>query len=436
MSTHDELVAYIRQCRPQFSRDAIKDQLLKEGIPESAIESALRAVLEPPVEPGLPAAHSTRWGLWLGAALPATLLGLGAVFLVAKPDASKPLDRPKLDNIKAAINAELVLSRARASREGKRDLESSSIQAALDSYRPPLYADPDLITPNLPSGLSQGDAFEDYRIAAESLFRQRGRELRKALKAVPLDEQRFAAAIQAVDRGTLKSAYQLRSRPEPRNSQEYLDAVEAMNYLIMLAGAAHRQRYQRLRDQGQLDLAEQEARKLLAFSYHLMQDWLYVTQASALITATLACLELSNIRARRGPRSAEERLLLAKLPLQLRAHAAQPEELLKIEELAGEPATLAQLRRYLDEPSLRRPYCQTSLLMASAHWSRAEILAAAPAAERRALFDCAMLHADERVAAMGRLFNSFLQETEEKLRSMTPSQREIVKGRKLLRGAY
>jgi hypothetical protein len=394
---YPELVAYIRRWRPEFSDAQIRSHLIAQGLAETDINQAfLAAGPAAPVAPP-PAAKKKSLAIWSAA--------------VAIP---------------AAILCALFIAHEYGRGQKALTAEQTRIQAELAAYQPPLYQEPASVADYLPQGQVPGNAGLDYFQAISLLTASTlpATDI-PALFKLDADEARYGPAIALLESGVKKKDCRITGALwTPRSELEVLRGVTALVAFAWL-GRVFNHRAAAYLKQGRPGPAEQEARKEIALGYHLMQDWNTVAQCLGVTRATRGALRLGMVFHAQGRGGPQEGLRLGKFILQLAAYSPQPKELEKIMALAADPQKLSSLKDYLDNPLLRRPYCEFVLMTASS-WGPAESALGQPSQARQEFFAYASRHDDPRVAALAKGYAAILSEVQKPVAGVSPQGRATL----------
>lgn len=394
---------YAARYRSQYSDDAIRSALRDQGFSPEVIEEGLRragppaaAALQPPVSPA-PAPAGRGWvrKLLLGAGALAALLALGVAALV--------LLAPKGTKKARALPPELA------------------------SYKPERLADPAYLPGQLPEGLEDADAGDEYaRIIAGrwgQLKEPGGFErLKESGKTLSETEARLLEAALRKRRCSI-----LGSRLAPETLKDHLLNVIASVGFVMAATKHLREPARSAAARKDWVQAEALNRRLALFGWHMSQDWDTTTQLLGL-TATVGGI-LGQSAARKTATGKTTDFDAAKASLDLAAYMPDKAVLTDIARDASDPARVGGLRARLAEPRSRRAYAAWAMVFAAVSFGSAETSAAAAAPERVAFFEQLSRDEDPRMASLAAAYGRMMRSVEAELRAVPQAQRERVQER-------
>ncbi len=272
-------------------------------------------------------------------------------------------------------------------------------RAAAPAYRPEPLEAPAEIEAFLPEQ-RDCDAGSFYEKAGRLALSDYGRRLWARRR---LEEGRHKASLLALEAGAscrgVEKPYASWTTESADGYSEHLTILTAASRLAEVFA----QRADEQRRAGNLVSAEVEARRRLAFGYHLLQYWDVTTQRLGLEHAREAVDALKQIYAAQGRYDESMRRRLERLEAQCAAFAAQGTELRRILSLAREPKRLFELEFYLFDERLLRPYAGAALAAAASALSDSEKRTSQVGSERIEFLKQAALRTDPRLRPFAKL---------------------------------
>lgn len=297
----------------------------------------------------------------------------------------------------------------------------------LAAYAPPKLAEPANLPSQLPAGLVEGDAGEEYaRILAARRARLELEEGAGSGGRKKGEEALSPGEVQLLEAALRKSRCTLYGRHiAPASLKEYLAHVNAFQSFYMAASGYLRAPADAARRRKDWAQAESLYRRMTLFGWHMAQDWDPLAQALGSNTVMSGLIGQS--AARKAAAGTGMDLTAAKAMLEMSAYTPDSEALGSIAAEAAEPERLEAAAGRLRGPAERRAYAVWTLGFAAIASSREEAQAAAASPRRSGFFERLSRDPDPRLSALAASYGRMMRELDRDLAARSPEERRSIR---------